>query len=230
VVYLHGNSSSRLAAKKYLPLLIPLRVNVCAFDFSGSGRSEGEFISLGGHEQQDVAAVLGYLRATLRLQEFVLWGTSMGAATALLYAGSDPDLACLVLDSPFSDLERLVQELAGRFVNLPGFVLPTALGQLRDYIQAKIDYDILAIKPILSLQQIFTPAVFLSGTEDSIIDHSHTVRLYDSHKAAKELLLFKGDHNDRRPNAVLRSVLLFIAKYVEASASAIEEVIAQRGE
>ena len=39
VVVLHGNSASRISALKLVRLLIPLKLNVCAFDFSGSGMS-----------------------------------------------------------------------------------------------------------------------------------------------------------------------------------------------
>lgn len=34
-----------------------------AFDFSGSGMSEGEWVTLGYFEQHDVADVLAYLRS-----------------------------------------------------------------------------------------------------------------------------------------------------------------------
>jgi alpha/beta superfamily hydrolase len=61
VVYLHGNSSSRLSALQYLEHLLP-EVNVFTVDMSGSGRSEGEYVSLGYHEKEDVRAVVRYLR------------------------------------------------------------------------------------------------------------------------------------------------------------------------
>jgi alpha-beta hydrolase superfamily lysophospholipase len=40
-----------------------------------------------------------------------LWGRSMGAATAILYAHMDPSIAGMVLDSPFSSLSTLAKEL-----------------------------------------------------------------------------------------------------------------------
>ena len=39
------------------------RCTVVAFDFSGSGMSEGEWVTLGYFEQHDVADVLAYLRS-----------------------------------------------------------------------------------------------------------------------------------------------------------------------
>jgi hypothetical protein len=36
----------------------------------------------------------------------------MGAVTALMYSDQNPEIACIVLDSPFSNLETLCKELA----------------------------------------------------------------------------------------------------------------------
>ena len=44
---------------------------------------------------------------------YLLWGRSMGAASALLYAGCYPnsDLCGLILDSPFCSFGRLAKDL-----------------------------------------------------------------------------------------------------------------------
>lgn len=42
-------------------------------------------MSLGYYEQDDVAAVVEYLKANMRVSSIGLWGRSMGGVTALLY-------------------------------------------------------------------------------------------------------------------------------------------------
>jgi len=37
-------------------------ITLFAFDFSGSGRSDGEYVSLGYYEQDDVKIIVDYLR------------------------------------------------------------------------------------------------------------------------------------------------------------------------
>ena len=81
------------------------------FDFSGCGLSQGEYISLGYYERDDVEAVIHYLRTSDEVSTIALWGRSMGAVTALMYADRDPSIAALVLDSPFSNLKTLAEEL-----------------------------------------------------------------------------------------------------------------------
>lgn len=82
-----------------------------AFDFTGSGLSAGEWVTLGFYEKDDLAAVVDYLRSTGTVSTIALWGRSMGAATALLHTHRDPSIAAMVLDSPFADLRQLAGEL-----------------------------------------------------------------------------------------------------------------------
>ena len=58
VIYLHGNSSSRLEGIKMVPALLKHNINLFVFDFSGSGISEGDYISLGFHEKNDLKIII----------------------------------------------------------------------------------------------------------------------------------------------------------------------------
>ena len=71
VLYLPGNSSSRVEAVPLLPYLLPMNITVLAFDFSGSVRSEGEYISLVYYEKEDVDTVLKYLKQTVTFNTFL---------------------------------------------------------------------------------------------------------------------------------------------------------------
>jgi alpha/beta superfamily hydrolase len=62
VIYCHGNSGSRLDAQEALQHLLKMEISVVSFDFSGSGNSDGQYVSLGYYEQDDLEAVVSYLR------------------------------------------------------------------------------------------------------------------------------------------------------------------------
>ena len=66
VVYLHGNSSSRVEAVAEIKYLLPMNVTLLAFDFAACGKSEGEYISLGWYEREDVGCVIEYLRNSVK--------------------------------------------------------------------------------------------------------------------------------------------------------------------
>ena len=61
VIYLHGNSSSRIEGLKNSPELLKKGINVFMFDFTGCGQSEGDYISLGWYEREDVRIVIDFL-------------------------------------------------------------------------------------------------------------------------------------------------------------------------
>ena len=72
----------------------------------------------------------------------------MGAVTALMYADRDPSIAALVLDSPFSNLKTLAEELCDSFISLPGFIKSAALGVVRSTIKDKANFDIFDLNPL----------------------------------------------------------------------------------
>ena len=66
----------------------------------GSGLSEGDWVTLGAHEADDLACVVKHLRDSGTTSTIGLWGRSMGAVTALLYSNRDPSIAGLVRALP----------------------------------------------------------------------------------------------------------------------------------
>lgn len=93
VIYLHGNAGNRLEANPLVKLLLPMNITVFCLDFTGCGKSDGEFISLGHFEQDDVRCAVRHLRSEGRTSLISIWGKSMGAVTAVLYTASDPSVA-----------------------------------------------------------------------------------------------------------------------------------------
>ena len=124
VIYLHGNSSSRIEGFEAMSHLILAGITVLCFDFAGCGLSEGEYISLGWHEREDLALIIDHLRKQRRASAVALWGRSMGAATALLHADRDASIAAVVLDSAFAALTLLVRELSSVYAKyIPNFIV-----------------------------------------------------------------------------------------------------------
>lgn len=94
LVYLHGNASARVEVLPQLSFLLATGIyGVCSLDFTGSGHSDGDYVSLGYYERYDLECMLQYLQQTYGNNtdseaslEVVLWGRSMGASTALMHA------------------------------------------------------------------------------------------------------------------------------------------------
>jgi pimeloyl-ACP methyl ester carboxylesterase len=163
VIYMHGNSSCRLEAIDLVGFLLPANITLFCFDFPGCGRSEGEFISLGWHERDDVNIIINYLRKERFVSTVGLWGRSMGAVTALLHGDRDPSIAALILDSPFSSMKGLVKELAQQYTKIPNFLVSSALGLINGSVKSRANFDIDDLKPIDHVEKCFIPALFATG-------------------------------------------------------------------
>jgi pimeloyl-ACP methyl ester carboxylesterase len=211
VVYLHGNCSSRLEAVSTLPVLLPFNITVFCFDFSGSGLSDGEYLSLGYYERDDLAVVVNYLRESNRVTCIGLWGRSMGASTALLHGDRDPSIAGMVLDSPFSDLKVLCEELVDVYVNfkIPRWVVGVALHMVRSSIRANANFDIFDLVPIDHVRNSFIPALFTAAYNDSFIRPHHAKELHEAYAGDKNFVMVEGDHNSARSKFFMDSVAIF---------------------
>lgn len=211
VVYLHGNSSSRLEALSVLPLLLPLDVSIFCLDLSGSGRSQGDYVSLGHNEEEDLCTALEYLRQLSTVTSIGLWGRSMGAATAIMRAAKDSKLAACVLDSPFSDLRTLAAELVGQVVTLPKFLVDIGLEVVRSEIQSRAGFDPDLVLPIKCAPRARCPALFGAAEDDSIVTAHHAQVLHNAWGGPRTIRLFSGDHNSERPAWFLAEASQFLA-------------------
>ena len=54
-------------------------MEVALFDFSGSGESEGQYVTLGINEAKNVCTVIEFISKTKSINDIFLWGRSMGA-------------------------------------------------------------------------------------------------------------------------------------------------------
>jgi len=211
VIYLHGNCSSRLEAVSTLPVLLPFNITVFCLDFAGSGLSDGEYLSLGYFERDDLEVVVNYLRESSSVTCIGLWGRSMGASTALLHADRDPSIAGMVLDSPFSELRVLCEELVDVYTNnkIPRWVVGIALAMVRSSIWQHAAFDIFDLSPIQHVSNSFAPALFTAAYNDSFIRPHHAKELHDAYSGDKNFLMLEGDHNSARSRFFMDSVAIF---------------------
>jgi pimeloyl-ACP methyl ester carboxylesterase len=160
LVYVHSHSGNRLEGLTLIDDLLP-DVNLCVFDCSGSGLSEGEYTTLGLKECRDLKCVIAHLKSHYKTGEIGLWGRSMGAVTCLMYAAANPygpDISCMVLDSPFSDIKVLIGDTMKAMQNIPRWVTATALLAISGTIKKKTGSDVLGLKPIKVVKNITIPA------------------------------------------------------------------------
>ena len=219
VLYLHGNSSSRLEGLNNLEILLKHNINLFVIDFPGCGLSEGEYISLGYHEKDDVKILVDFLENMPGVSRIGLWGRSMGAATTLLYTYKDPRISAICVDSPFEKFKKLAEELVVKQINLPTFIIDGALKIVQGTVKSKNGLDIYKLKPIEHVANTYQPALFIHAINDELINVEHGINLFNNYGGPKSLKCCdKGGHNTKRPKIIKKEIGEFFYKYLWTNA------------
>jgi len=210
VVYLHGNCGCRLDSLEAVTLLLPSNVTVFALDFSGSGLSDGEYVSLGYFECQDLASVVDYLMSTKTVSRIGLWGRSMGAVTAIMYGSRDPSVTAIVADSPFSSLHRVMLELVRGYTSwIPQAATKLAIKFLRNAILQRAHFTIDDLDTVAFAKGCSMPILIGHARGDDFIRMHHSEAVFAAYAGPKTLARFEGDHNSERPPHYMMQVATF---------------------
>lgn len=168
------------------------------------GRSDLQYVSLGYFEKDDVATIINHLRDTHMAERIGrsplttgLWGRSMGAVTALMYGAMDPTVVGLVLDSPFTSLVALADELSVNFLppKVPKMFVSLGMKMVRSSIRKKAGFDIKHLETIALVDKCFSPALFAHGIDDNFIKPTHSQALYDKYAGPATLTLRGQKHH-----------------------------------
>ncbi|KAJ5077498.1 alpha/beta-hydrolase [Anaeramoeba ignava] len=216
VIYCHGNAANQCSAIEYAAYLLPQNIAVLGFDFAGCGNSDGDYISLGFHEAFDIKAIVQFLRRkSLNISSIGIWGRSMGAVSTVLYCATDPTISAVILDSPFSDLNQLINELVELSpVKIPKLLFKTALGLVKGTIKKQANFEIGKVSPIKQIKKCKSPILFAHGTEDDFIKPSHTQKLLEAYPGEKIFIELPGaDHNSQRPEIFYESSVDFLKDF-----------------
>jgi pimeloyl-ACP methyl ester carboxylesterase len=114
VVLVHGLNRSRIEMVRKAPFLHSHGWNALLFDLRHHGDSGGASTTFGYREKEDVRAAVALARSRSSAP-VVVWGVSLGAASAVLAAAEDPTVAGVVCDSTYRSLRDTVHHHLGLF-------------------------------------------------------------------------------------------------------------------
>ena len=214
IIYMHGNSSSQLEGQFLVPNLCPHGVAVYCFDFAGCGESDGDFISLGYYETQDIEYLMDFLNSTFNLGPFALWGRSMGAATSVL--ARHPLLRSIIVDSTFTSIKEVCGAIA-KSQRLPSVVVPAVVWFLKRTVSGRAGFDIEQVSPLLkAAEDGAVPCIIGHATDDDLIPVDQGRRVYSAYKnKEKEFVHLYGGHNGRRNDDWIKKCCQFVLKNFE---------------
>jgi predicted alpha/beta-fold hydrolase len=221
IIYMHGNASCRVEGYNNIDIAAATNCHLFVFDFAGTGKSEGTYISLGYFEKDDLKTICEQLSANKLIKYFFLWGRSMGAATLLMHMVKyhPANVKGLICDSSFTDLKTQMNEMAQQFIPMQsGSVFDTMKKYLIEglcmRLMKEFSIDVQNLSPITGVSDLYTPILFLHASNDQLIQPHHGKEIYTKYGTShpmvgKQLLNFGGDHNDPRPKKVRTAIADF---------------------
>jgi len=211
VAYGHGNGADR---RHWLPVALAVHRAGFAqvlFDFTGRGESDGDVITLGFHEANDLRAACDLLagRSEVDPLRLAIAGRSMGAVAAIYEAKDDARVKALVLDSPYADLPALVARTLGAF-HLPAFLIERPLLAIAGW---RANYAPATVRPVDAIKGVHVPILLFHGEADRLVPFDDAKALKAAASGPVTLVALPGlDHDDPRPDAATDQMVAFLAK------------------
>jgi len=215
IVYCHGNSGNRTDSFGPLYWMLKNNIFLLAFDFSGCGISEGDYVSLGYYEHFDIEDVLNHVLENydfIDVKKVGLWGRSMGSVASILFASRTKTASLMVLDSPFSDFPTLVKENMDKYSIISKLAGNYIYKNMRTEILEQAKFDFEDLKPLVAIKKCTIPTFFAHGKKDTLIRIDHSKKLYEAYPNKENVayLEFDLDHNDSRSDPVYNTISQFI--------------------
>ena len=164
--------------------------NVLCYSTRGMPTSDRATITMGVNEVRELAAAIAYVRRRVRDARIGLLGYSMGAVVSLLGAAGDPSVEALVLDTPFSDLRKVLRENVRRHLLLPGGPFVAAVSA---WMRLRHGVRLADASPIAVLSGLEPrPLFFIHGSADTMTAVQHSRRLYDAYRGPREIWVVQG--------------------------------------
>lgn len=197
IVYLHGNIGSQKEGRTIVPQYAPRGISVFCFDFSGSGLSDGEYVTLGYNESRDVIDVINFLAVEMEITEFVLWGRSMGATTAILAAPNSKLIKGIIVDSAYSDLDNLFDSI-GQAASLNAVIRYFGVKWIKLEVYTKARFNCNEVSAISIAPKCKVPMLIGHAVDDDFIPYIQAATIYEAYGGPKELVPLVGNHNSTR--------------------------------
>ena len=194
IVVLHGLGASKAHMIDYILFAQQQGNPTLAIDFRGHGDSDPSLTSIGFYESHDAMAAMKFVRSR-GAGNPVLWGTSMGAVSALLAAAQDGAAAGVIADAPFDTYRNTVLHHAKLMYGLSEYpFVAMAFPMIEQRARFRID-DVNCLR---AASEIRSPVLVLAGEEDMRMPPEMVRTIYDRAAGPKEFWVIPGEGHENR--------------------------------
>lgn len=215
VVTVHGGEGDRRTFMRQLPMLHAAGYSVLLFDYREHGISDGASrgIAFGWRENHDVSSAVSFLKKTRNYDRVAVFGTSMGAVSAILAAARDAEIDVVIAENPFASANDVLGE-SQFFGSTPQWYRELILAFMRLRFDAWNEPDAVDVVDRIAPRPLF----LLHGTADRSVGVWQTELLFDRAAPPKELWILEGaEHTalfNKAPMEYEKRVVAFLDQHL----------------
>lgn len=213
VLFAPGDNETIDDYKNLCIYFCPFGVNFCVMDYRGRGYSEGDYVTLGDNEIDDVITVIKYLKNN-GYEKISYFGRSRGATCGLFAAKEFPDLVSIALDSPRIHLGEDDEYISKKFKitkEKANMLLPNVYKKVSETIGIDFSRNDQPFKFATNIKQ---PIYIIHGEVDRNIPVSESRELISIVQSDEKILeTFNADHNHPARYLYFPKQFFFIVKH-----------------
>jgi len=183
VVFLHGLGDSKARYWRLARRMSDLGYDAVLLDFRAHGRSGGKYVTWGAREKYDVKSVVSALLAEEAISAPIyVFGHSMGAAVAVMYAAIDPRCRGVLAVAPYRDARSVTRRVVPMMSD-------EKFEQAWHRAGEKARFDPSQTSTVDAAAELRCPLVVVHGGADSIVPEDHGRAVYEAAAAPKRLVV-----------------------------------------
>ena len=186
----HGYKGDRQSLLKEAQLLHPLGYNILLTSMCSHDVNEGELITFGQVEMEDMEAWYQYLltRDDIDQNKIGLLGNSLGGTMAIQYAAQNEDIKAVVAHTPFSSLEDTITQSVAYFLDVPDWVAVIISPFITFWAEQELGFEAAEVDATNWIEDISPrPIMILQALDDDVVSADSGSLLYAAAKEPKTL-------------------------------------------
>ena len=219
VLLLHGYTGWKEEMYQFACWYHQQGYSVLVPDLRCQGESEGDFIGMGWTDHYDCELWIAHILEQAPEAQIVLHGQSMGAATALLMAGSpeaSEHIKAVVSDSAYTSAYEMFGDKITEWFHLPAALFVDSACVM---LKVRGGYDLKAASPLRAVAASGIPTLFIHGDEDRMIGVNMSYELFEAASCEKELFIVEGaghaQAQDKAPDVYYGRISAFLGRYLQ---------------
>lgn len=222
VIVLPGYMDTKEDMGEYDALFHKMGYNTLTPDPRSQGQSQGKYIGYGWPEKNDVKKWIEFLlQKKGQQQQIVVYGLSMGAATAMMVSGLKlpQQVKAFVEDCGYTSVKDEIEHEAKALYNMPAFPRFPLVEILSGINKIKVGYFMKDGSAITQLHKNHRPMLFIHGDRDKFVPTEMVYQNYHATRGPKKLWIAADSAHAKsfanHPKAYREHIENFLTKYVK---------------